>query len=456
MPAEPVDLSRRRCVHIVGIGGAGMSGLARVLVGWGHAVSGSDATPSSTLDDLAAVGISTAVGHDANNVVDADLVTASPAVPADNPELAAARARGIEVASRAAMLAGVASQRRTVAVAGTHGKTTTSSMLAVVLSAAGLAPSWLVGAAIRGLGDNGASGSGDTLVLEADESYGSFESLTPSVVALTSVEDDHLDYYGTRARLHEAFSSLLARATTTLVYNDDPIARTLGAPLRSRTVGTTSTDDYVVGSIVVDRERSRFGLRHAGDVIEIEIKAPGRHNVADAALAAATALELGVDATTVREGLAAFEGASRRYEPRGVVRGATVVDDYGHLPGEVAAAIRTARDGGWRRIVAVFQPHRFTRTAALSAQFADAFGGVDVLVVTDVYSAGEPPIPGVSGELVAAAVRSSSHAPDVHYVPDRSALAAEVAALLEHGDLLLTLGAGDVTDLADELAALRP
>jgi len=451
MPTDPVSLDRPLRIHVVGIGGAGMSGLARLLCGFGHTVSGSDLVDSPTLAALQTSGIAVHVGHDAANVGDVDLVTASPAVAADNAELVAADARGIRVASRAEVLGSLSELREMVAIAGTHGKTTTSSMLTVILATAGRSPSWLVGADVAGLGANARVDGGDELVVEADESYGSFAKLSPALCAVTNIEADHLDHYGTLATLRDAFLGLLERSAACVVNGDDRVARELSRIVAATLVGTDPAFDVVVSDVRLDRASSQFVLRHGGAEIDVRVGAPGPHNVQNAALAAAVALLRGVSGDAVVEALSRFAGVPRRFEFRGEVRGATMVDDYAHLPSEVAAVLATARAGGFRRVVAVFQPHRYTRTSQLAAAFARAFDDADVVVVTDVYAAGEPPLPGVTGRLVADAIAGSPSAPEVRYVKDRAALAAEVAPLLRAGDLLLTMGAGDLTTLPDEL-----
>ncbi len=453
MPTEYLDLSSPRRVHVVGIGGAGMSGLARLLASLGHHVAGSDLVDSPTSSSLRAAGIAVAVGHSAKNVGAADLVTWSPAVAPDNPELVEASARGIELATRAHVLGALCRLREVLAVAGTHGKTTTSSMLALILQVDGRSPSWLLGADVAGLGANAGLGQGPELVLEADESYGTMAELLPALCALTSVEPDHLDHYGTFDALEAAFAALLGRATERVCWGDDPVAAELGRQFGATLVGTHADCDAVVRDVVLERATARFTLTDRGERLELRVGAPGRHNVANAAVAAVCALRRGAAPESVTNALSRFAGVPRRFEFRGEFGGATMVDDYAHLPGEVAAVVAAARAGAWRRIVAVFQPHRYTRTAKLAGSFAGAFDGVDVLFVTGVYAAGEAPLPGVSGRLVADAVAAGPHAPDVRYVPDRRALRDAVAAELRDGDLLLTLGAGDLTALPDELRA---
>jgi len=351
----------------------------------------------------------------------------------------------------AEVLAALCGLREVLAIAGTHGKTTTSSMLTLILATAGRSPSWLVGADVAGLGANARLDVGQELVMEADESYGTFAMLAPALCAVTNVEADHLDHYGTLAALRDAFAALLDRAGTRVVNADDPIARELGERCGAHRVGSDAAFDVVVRDVRLERASSRFTLHHADGAIDVRVGAPGPHNVQNAALAAAVALLRGVPGAAVVDALARFAGVPRRFEFRGEVLGATLVDDYAHLPSEVAAVVATARAGGWGRIVAVFQPHRYTRTSQLAGAFAGAFDGVDVVVVTDVYAAGEPPLPGVTGRLVADAIAAAPSPPEVRYVKDRAALAAAVAPLLRQGDLLLTMGAGDLTTLPDEL-----
>jgi UDP-N-acetylmuramate--alanine ligase len=456
MPAEPIELHGTRRIHVVGVGGAGMSGLARVLVGLGHSVSGSDLVASQVSASLTQAGIDVAIGHDASNVGDVELVTHSPAVRSDNVELHVAASRGIRIATRAEVLGALSSLRETLAIAGTHGKTTTSSMLALVLSGAGRSPSWLVGADVAGLGANARLGEGPELVLEADESYGSFAFLRPALVAVTNVEADHLDYYGSVEALRLAFLELMARSAARLVNADDPVASELGRELGAHRVGAGDDSDFVVTDVALERAASTFRLRHARGSLDVRVGAPGRHNVQNAAVAAAVAILRGVSDDDVVEALGRFAGVPRRFEFRGEFNGATVVDDYAHLPSEVEAAIATARAGGWGRVVAVFQPHRYTRTESLAEAFAGAFDGADLVIVTDVYAAGEAPIPGVTGRLVADAVAGAAGAPTVRYVKERVAVAGVVSGLVGPGDLLLTMGAGDLTSLADELRDAGP
>ncbi len=452
-PAGAVDLSVHRHVHVVGIGGAGMSAIATVLSGMGHRVSGSDVKGSAVTERLRAMGIGVTIGHAPASVVEADLVTYSPAVPGDDVELSEARRRGIPVVARSSVLAAIALARRCVAVAGTHGKTTTASMLSLILVEAGLRPSYLIGADVNETGTNALWDDGEWLVMEADESYGSFGALRPEVAIVTNVEPDHLDHYGTFDSLAGAFAGYLARSRRRVVSADDPVAGRLGAEVGALTVGSSPDATYRIAGIVTGRSATRFDLRGPGGPLgRIDLAVPGEHNARNAALAAAAALEVGAPFDAARAALARFTGVPRRFEFRGEASGVTFVDDYAHLPSEVRATLAAAKAGGWQRIVAVFQPHRYSRTAALAESFASAFDDADVVVVTDVYGAGEVPVPGVSGRLVADALaRQRGRAP--RYCSSRDELRSAVAAILRPGDLCLTLGAGDLTTLPDELMA---
>ena len=450
----PPDLSGSRRVHVIGAGGAGMSGLATVLAAMGHRVTGSDARPSDALDRLGSLGVVVAAGHHLELVADADFVTASPAVPPGDPELAEARRRGVPVRARAEVLAAVAAMRRCAAVAGTHGKTTTASMLASVLDDAGFRPSFLVGADVGDLGTNARWDTGEWLVVEADESYGTFVSLRPELGVLTNVEPDHLDHYGTVGALRAAFARYLEASTAALVGADDPVASALGREVGALTVGSRPGATYRITGVALDGAVGAFDLSGPeGPLGRLSVGMPGRHNVANAALAVAAALRIGVAFDDARAALARFRGVSRRMERRGEAGGVTFVDDYAHLPGEVRAALAAARTGGWDRVVAVFQPHRYTRTAASADELGRSFGDADVVVVTDVYGAGDPPVPGVTGQLVADAVTANDPGKSVVYAATRDELRAVLVARLRPGALCCTLGAGDLTTLPDELLA---
>ncbi|HZP29976.1 MAG TPA: UDP-N-acetylmuramate--L-alanine ligase [Acidimicrobiia bacterium] len=452
--AQALDLAAPRRIHVVGVGGAGMSAIAEVLARMGHRVSGSDLKASSTLTRLDLLGVTTVVGHDAGNVPEGcDAVVVSSAIPPTNPEVLVARERGVPVLRRAQALRALVATRRSVAVAGSHGKTTTSSMLALMMRAAGWRPSFLIGGDVNEVGTNAAYDDGEWLVVEADESDGTFLELEPDAAIVTNVEPDHLDHYGGFPALVDAFERFLLEVPGThVVCADDAILARLATIVPGTvTYGWADGADYRVVAYEGGRTGSRFSLEHGRrELGTVELPIPGRHNAANAAGAAAVALELGVPFDAVTHALRAFGGVARRFQFRGEAGGVTLVDDYAHLPSEVRAALRAAREGGWRRVVAVFQPHRYTRTASLWRDFADAFVDADALVLTDVYPAGEAPRPGVSGRLVLRAVLDAHPDTAVTYLPRRADVVRHALALARPGDVLLTLGAGDLTTVPDE------
>ncbi|HLI42938.1 MAG TPA: UDP-N-acetylmuramate--L-alanine ligase [Acidimicrobiales bacterium] len=449
-----VDLSGRRRVHVVGAGGAGMSAIALVLSRMGHEVTGSDLKSSRALERLAAAGLDVRVGHDAALVEGAELVAISTAIGSANVELQRARELGVPVLSRADLLAAIAGLRRSVAVAGTHGKTTTTSMLALILVQAGMRPSFIVGGDVNDIGTNAAWDDGEWLVVEADESDGTFLRLHPEIALVTSLEPDHLEHYGSYDELRSSFARFVAGAGRALVYGDAPdSAALLGtAPAGSALYGRSPAARFKVSDVHTSRAEATFSLSDAGEPLgRFSLPVPGEHNALNAAAATGAALMMGASAEDARLALARFAGVARRYEFRGERRGVTFVDDYAHLPGEVAATLAAARRGGYSRVVAVFQPHRYSRTQALASQFADAFVDADVVVVTAVYAAGEAARPGVSGQLVVDAVRAAHPEADVSYVPDHESLLEVLRQTLRPGDLCISLEAGDLAGLPDEL-----
>ena len=450
------DPGRPATVHVVGIGGAGMSAIATALQAMGHVVTGSDLKSSAVTERLRRAGIPVAIGHAAANVGAADVVTVSSAIPEDNPEIVEAGRRGITVLPRARALASIASLKRCLAVAGTHGKTTTASMLSLQLVEGGTRPSFLIGGDVNEIGTNAVWDEGEWLVVEADESDGSFLALTPDVAVVTNIEADHLDYWGSFDAMRSAFEEFVAGARLSrVVGGDDPVAAEIGRSCGADLVGTAADCTFRIVDLDLDRSSIGFGLtgRDGAVLGRLAVPVPGLHNARNAAVATVAALGAGVPFAAAARALSRFAGVARRFEFRGAANGVTFVDDYAHLPTEVRAVLAAARNGDWRRIVAVFQPHRYSRTQELGTEFGQAFGDADLVVVTDVYGAGETPVPGVSGQLVADAVRRSFPGLPVYYVPARSELRRTVGALLEAGDLCCTLGAGDLTSLPDELMA---
>jgi UDP-N-acetylmuramate--alanine ligase len=446
-----LDLREPRAVHIVGVGGAGMSAIATVLARMGHCVSGSDLKESATLARLRLLGVDAHVGHAADRLPAVlDAVVVSTAIPASNPEVAAAEERGIPVLRRSEALRALVATRRSIAVAGSHGKTTVSSMLALCFRTAGWHPSFVIGGDLNEVGTNAAYDDGDWLVVEADESDGTFLELAPEAALVTNVEPDHLDHYGAFDALVTAFERFLEEAPgARVVCADDVVASSLAARLGTTTYGWNDGATYQIRDYEGGRQGSTFALHHEAELGVLELPVPGRHNALNAAGAAAMALEIGVPFDAVARALRGFGGVARRFQFRGEVDGVTLVDDYAHLPTEVAAALRAAREGEWRRVVAVFQPHRYTRTAALWRDFADAFVDADVIVLTDVYAAGEAPQPGVSGRLLLRAVLDAHPSASVTYLPRHADVVAHTLRLARDGDVVLTLGAGDLTTAPD-------
>jgi UDP-N-acetylmuramate--alanine ligase len=451
---DPVDLAHPRRIHVVGVGGAGMSAIASVLAAMGHRVTGSDLKSSPVTKRLAAAGVTVFIGHDAGHVGDAELVAVSTAVSESNPEVREARRRGLGVLSRAEALAAVVRCRRCVAVSGTHGKTTTTSMLALILVEAGLRPSFLIGGDINEIGTNAVWDTGAWLVVEADESDGTFLALDPEVAVVTNVEADHLDYYGGFDELVAAFDQFCTGPGAVVVGADDTVAAEIGRAHGADRVGTAADATFRIEAHTAGRTGVSFALRCDSDVLgTISLPVTGANIARNAAVATVTALRVGASFADAARALARFAGVARRFELRGEAAGVRFVDDYAHLPTEVAAVLDAARQTGPERIVVVFQPHRYSRIGALGEQFADSFSAADVVIVTDIFAAGEAPQPGVTGRLVADAVVRNHPDLDVRYIAGRAELRRHLAAVLRSGDLCLTLGAGDLTSLPDEMLA---
>jgi UDP-N-acetylmuramate--alanine ligase len=444
-----------RRIHLVGVGGAGMQGIARLLLARGLEVSGSDLKESRGLAELRSLGASVFVGHRAEQL-DAgggpDAVVISSAIPAPNAELVAARERGIPVWARAQVLAALTAGSRTIAVAGTHGKTTTTSMLCVILERAGVDPTYVVGGDLNESGSGARQGSGGWFVAETDESDGSFLLLSPEIGVLTNVEEDHLDFYRDGTEIREAFAAFVDRCDRVVACIDDPGARDvmLDSTRTAVTYGVAQEADATLNVVRTDRPGARAELELDGERVEISLRVPGTHNLRNAAAAIVAAREAGVAPDVAADALRSFTGVRRRFEYRGVVHGAELFDDYAHHPTEVAATLDAAVDGHGR-IVAVFQPHRYTRTRALWRTLGESLARADVVVVTDVYGAGEQPIPGVTGKLVVEGLTEADPTKRVIYLPRRSDVVQFLLAEVRPGDLVLTLGAGDVTTLAEEV-----
>ena len=451
-----MSLAQARRVHFVGVGGAGMSAVAKVLLEQGVAVTGSDLKRSRAGDMLAAMGADVQIGHRAEAVDGADAVVISSAIPESNEELIRARDLGIPVLLRGEALADLLMDRRSIVIAGTHGKTTTTSMIVTILRAADVDPTYLVGAGLNDVGTNARFGHGDIVVAESDESDGSFLLLGPHIAVITNVEADHLDHWGSLDAIREAFSRFIANvdpAGTVVAPADDDHVIAAAARARRRVVTFGDDGDVVAENLDLRGSESTFDLVAEGRRTEVALAVPGGHNVSNALAAAAACLRVGVALAQVGEGLRRFRGVERRFQIRGEVGGVTIIDDYAHHPTEVRAVLAAARPGPWSRVVAVFQPHRYSRTVALGAEFGGSFADADRVVVTDVYGAGEAPIPGVSGKVVADAVCRSLPGRPVAYLPHREELVSYLEATAREGDALLTLGAGDVHVVGEELLA---
>jgi UDP-N-acetylmuramate--L-alanine ligase len=461
-PTEPVPLDELGRVHFVGIGGAGMSGIARIMLARGTKVSGSDSGASAALDELAALGARVHAGHTAGQVGDADTLVVSSAIRDSNPELAEARRRGLRVVHRAAALASLMFGRRVIAVTGTHGKTTTTSMLTTVLLETGARPAYAIGGVLAATGTGAADGPGRDFVAEADESDGSFLMYAPDVAVVTNIDADHLDNYGTEQAYRASFGDFLAKVRPgglLVTSADDPGARDLAVRardlgLRVVTFGESPDADYRVARVttsgmetalsVEDSRPHPFGRTD----FDLRLSVPGHHYALNAAAAFAAAVELGIEPARAAGALARYRGAARRLEPKGEAGGVRVLDTYAHHPTELAADLRAAREiiggngtGGSGRVIAVFQPHLYSRTRIFAAEFGAALGLADEAVVLDVYAAREDPEPGVTGRLVADAVPGGA----ARYVAEFGDVPKVVAALAAPGDLVLTMGAGDIT-----------
>ncbi|MET0401236.1 MAG: UDP-N-acetylmuramate--L-alanine ligase [Cystobacter sp.] len=446
-------------VHFVGIGGIGMSGIAEVLINLGYRVSGSDLKASDITRRLASLGASLFEGHRAENLVHADVVVISSAVRKDNPEVISARQRKIPVIPRAEMLAELMRLKYAVAVAGSHGKTTTTSMVATVLSAAGLDPTAVVGGKVNVLDSNAKLGKSELMVVEADESDGSFLHLHPSISIVTNIDPEHMDHYGTLDSLKDAFTSFCNRVPfygLNVLCLDNPNVQSLVPRMEKRfvTYGSSHTADYRLEGVRLEGFSTRFeAFRRDEPLGEFRVRMVGAHNALNALAVIAAAEEMDVPLDVVREALAGFGGVQRRFTVRGEAAGITVVDDYGHHPTEVQATLAGARRAFGRRLVVAFQPHRYTRTHDLFNDFATSFNDADVVFVSSVYAAGEEPIPGATGDALVEAIQAHGHR-DVTFVEKRTDVARALLPRLREGDLVLTLGAGDITQVGPELVEL--
>jgi UDP-N-acetylmuramate--alanine ligase len=436
-------------IHFVGIGGIGMSGIAEVLLNLGYKVSGSDLRESDTTERLRALGGEIMIGHRPANVGSPHVVVISSAVKSDNVEVAAAREKQVPVIPRAEMLAELMRLKYGVAIAGAHGKTTTTSMVATVLAAGGIDPTVVIGGKLNSLGSNAKLGQGEFLVAEADESDGSFLRLSPTVAVVTNIDAEHLDHYRDIDEIKEAFLAFINKVPfygVAILCLDEKHIQSLIPRVHKRylTYGMSSQADYHALDATLLPLGSRFRVaNHSGDLGWFELSVPGLHNVSNSLAAIAVARELEVDIEVIRKALKEFSGVHRRFEVKGEARGVLVVDDYGHHPTEVRATLAAAKASSGRRTVCVFQPHRYTRTKHLLEEFFTAFNEADRVIIMDIYAAGEQPIPGITGRAVYEGIKRYGHK-DAVYLSGRDEVVGHLLSSLREGDLLLTLGAGDV------------
>jgi UDP-N-acetylmuramate--alanine ligase len=466
MPRPPLDLAVPKRLHVVGVGGPGMSAVAITLAEMGHIVSGSDLRDHPVLERVRAAGVEVHIGHDRTLVHGVDAVTASTAIPAHNIELAEARDRGTTVLSRAGMLASICAQAESVGVAGTHGKTTTTSMLMLVLAQAGQRPSFIIGGDVTDVG-TGAQWTGHRwLVVESDESDGTHLELPLHGAIVTNVEVDHLDHYGSFDAIVDGFDRFLGQVPgPKVVCGDDDVAAALADRHGAITYGLSATCDVRAVDVVAASGAFRFTVerRTAGGRHEpigaISLPLRGLHNVTNALGVVAMALELDVDVADIHDALARFGGVARRFDVRGTLCGATLVDDYAHLPSEISAVIAAARGSGdgWQRVIAVFQPNRYNRIAEMWHEYQHAFVDADVVVLTDIYASGTVPIPGVTGKLIVNAVTEAHPGQRVVWLPRRDDVVQFLRSELKPGDVCISMGCGDIASLPDEvLDAHRP
>jgi UDP-N-acetylmuramate--alanine ligase len=457
---------RVRHVHFVGIGGIGMSGIAEILRTMEFGVSGSDLKPNDITRRLETMGVKVYVGHRAENVEGADVVVFSSAIAQSNPEVVRARALEIPIISRGEMLAELMRVKYTVAIAGSHGKTTTTSLVATVLRQAGLDPTVLVGGKVNALGSNARLGAGDLFVAEADESDGSFLRLAPTIAIVTNIDPEHLDHYGTHENVKDAFVQFCNQTPfygLVVLCVDHPHVQSILPRVVRRhvTYGTSRQADYRARDVRFEGLSTRFSAVRRGEPLgDFVVRMPGAHNVLNALAVIAAADELEVPLNVVRDAIESFHGVQRRFTVIGqpvIERGGTrgdvmLVDDYGHHPAEVEATLDAAQRGFDRRVVVAFQPHRYTRTHALFEDFTRAFNKADLLFVTEVYAAGEQPIAGATGEALAAGIRAHGHH-RVEYVPDKRKVADALYGAVRPGDIVIALGAGDINQSVRELLA---
>ena len=447
---------RIKNIHFVGIGGIGMSGIAEVLLNLGYHISGSDLKETEVTRRLRSLGCEISYGHRRENLREADVVVISSAIRQKNPEVEAADERLIPVIPRAEMLAELMRMKVGIAIAGTHGKTTTTSLISTVLAAGGLDPTVVIGGRLNSIGSNARLGQGEFLVAEADESDGSFLKLMPTIAVVTNIDPEHLDFYKGIEEIKESFLSFLEKipfSGLAVLCLDHPNIQSLLPRLKKRfaTYGLTTQADFQAKEIAFEGLSTSFDVvHHRQGIGRLSLRMPGIHNVYNALATLATAFELDIPFRVVQETLREFSGIQRRFQIKGEKKGILIVDDYGHHPVEIMATLKAARTGWGKRIIAVFQPHRYTRTQALFKDFLTAFYDADILILTDIYPAGEDRIEGVESKALFEGIREYGHK-DVSYLAEKGEIVEHLLRILSPGDLVITLGAGDIWQVSEEL-----
>jgi UDP-N-acetylmuramate--alanine ligase len=444
--------------HFIGIGGAGMSAIAGVLLDMGHEISGSDIKESRFTKSLAKKGARICIGHSENNLGDSGTVVYSSAIREDNMEFVAAKKLNFEIKKRAETLAQIGNLMKFICVAGTHGKTTTTSMISFILEHSGKDPTYLIGAELNEIGSNSRYGKGGICVAEADESDGSLIYMKPLIAVVTNVEADHLENHGSLEALEKLFKDFMRPVPKNIICGDSANLRKIAKELPSKNIfyGLNPDNEVTARSISFKDTNTSYSLVINGkEAGKVKLKVPGLHNVLNSLAAITVAIETGVELDKIINALSKFKGVKRRFEIIGKVDGITVVDDYAHHPTEVKATLMAAKNGAWKRIIAVFQPHRYSRTMHLHKEFADAFNDANLTVLTDVYGAGEQPIPGITGKLIADSVLNANPKKEVAYLPHKSEIVNYLKTKLSKDDLVLIMGAGDISTVGNEIISVH-
>ncbi len=449
-------LNNTKKFHFVGIGGVGMSAIAKVLLELGYEVSGSDISKSEIINKLENMGAQIFIGHDGENIKDSQAIVVSSAISPTNPEVKAAQEKGITIYHRSDVLAALMADREGIAVAGAHGKTTTTSMIAVMLEKAGIDPTIIIGGELDYLGGNAKLGRGSYLVAEADESDGSFLKFSPHIAVVTNIENDHMDYYGTMENILHTFREFLYKLPQTglaVLCFDNAHIREIAQNLERRYISYAVDHDaeYMARNIRTEGAVTTYDFYHYEELLgAIKIDVPGRHNVANSLAAVVVGINVGLTIAQTADGLSYFKGVKRRFQTKAKVNGVWVVDDYAHHPTEITTTLLAARQTKPKRLICVFQPHRYSRTKLLRKEFGTAFTPADMLILTDVYAAGEQALPGINGEVIKEEVEHQTNQ-QVTYIPDKDKIARYLSEIVEPGDLVLTMGAGNIYLTGEEL-----